>query len=82
MSANYECCKCAWVGTDKQKVKQVLPEDRTDDGYAQPQTLTCPKCGGSDFYKVTVCLTCDGEGYLHGLVEDETCSDCEGTGTR
>jgi hypothetical protein len=28
------------------------------------------------------CISCEGDGFVHGLVEDEMCQDCQGTGKR
>lgn len=48
MTERYECCKkaCKWTGAIAEKVR------RTDKpcGGLTITTLTCPKCGGEDFY--------------------------------
>lgn len=45
-----ECTECGWQGTDEQKVDIMQP-----DGMG---LLTCPSCGGGEFYVEPLVKNC------------------------
>jgi hypothetical protein len=82
--AHEACHECFFMinflaGGDKKRIKEAV------DAYYKAANHTYnpdPDEKLCEEPEDRVCPTCDGEGYLHGFVEEETCGDCEGTGER